>query len=366
MTHQLFGEHESIFGYKDLEVQVYHTAGRLIPYLHINFSDKVSSNDGLIADNVSKILRADMGPDVLTSLDDFLKEVEKDGSFQPFGQLLHSYNILKDGEEREFQIYKTDIEHPGFREYHQRLQFFILFFVDAASFIDDADDKWTFYLLFEKYKCDNKTKYATAGYMTAYRYYAYPENTRPRISQFLIMPPFQRQGHGAQLLQTFYNDVVPDLTVVDITVEDPSENFQHLRDFVDARNCASLKNFQPDYLLEGFHSAMAEEAQKHLRLTKRQARRVYEILRLRVTDESNKSMFRQYRLDVKKRLNTPFQKSKHDFIKLEKALRPEELAQTLSCTTPEQRHAQLEKQFQEHVTEYRHILERLAASAKSS
>ena len=55
--------------------------------------------------------------------------------------------LLTDGEERQFEIYKTDIECPGFREYHERLQTFILFFIDAASFIDVDDDRWNFFLL---------------------------------------------------------------------------------------------------------------------------------------------------------------------------------------------------------------------------
>lgn len=53
-----------------------------------------------------------------------------------------------------------------------------------------------------------------------------------------------------------------------LAVEDPSENFQRLRDFVDVRNCMLLNNFQPDYLLEGFHDAMAEEACKKLKLNR--------------------------------------------------------------------------------------------------
>ena len=38
-----------------------------------------------------------------------------------------------------------------------------------------------------------------------------------------------------------------------------------------------------------------------------QCRRVYEILRLRVTDLSNPEEYKSYRLEVKKRLNIPFQ-----------------------------------------------------------
>lgn len=39
----------------------------------------------------------------------------------------------------------------------------------------------------------------------------------------------------------------------------------------------------------------------------KQARRVYEILRLRMTDIHNKEEYRRYRLDVKNRLNVPYQ-----------------------------------------------------------
>jgi len=42
-------------------------------------------------------------------------------------------------------------------------------------------------------------------------------------------------------------------------------------------------------------------------LLQRQVRRVYEVLRLKATDVSNKEEYTQYRLDVKRRLNIPFQ-----------------------------------------------------------
>ena len=54
---------------------------------------------------------------------------------------------FSDNEERHFEIYKTDISCPGFSSFHERLQTFIMFFIDAASFIDVDDDRWTFYLL---------------------------------------------------------------------------------------------------------------------------------------------------------------------------------------------------------------------------
>lgn len=55
---------------------------------------------------------------------------------------------LTEGRDRQFEIYKTGIEAPGFRDYHEKLQTFILFFIDAASFIDVDDERWQFFLLY--------------------------------------------------------------------------------------------------------------------------------------------------------------------------------------------------------------------------
>ena len=57
---------------------------------------------------------------------------------------------------------------------------------------------------------------------------------RFRISQFLILPPFQRSGHGARLFEIVYQWAALHYAPLrDITVEDPSPNFVGLRDFCD-------------------------------------------------------------------------------------------------------------------------------------
>lgn len=58
------------------------------------------------------------------------------------------FMYLTEGRDRQFEIYKTGIEAPGFRDYHEKLQTFILFFIDAASFIDVDDERWQFFLLY--------------------------------------------------------------------------------------------------------------------------------------------------------------------------------------------------------------------------
>ncbi|OWF35869.1 histone acetyltransferase type B catalytic subunit-like [Mizuhopecten yessoensis] len=361
MSHQLFGEQESIFGYKDLMVEMFYSAARLSTFINMKYSDKVTPQrfDGIQPDNVLGTLNSKLPPGYLTNKDMFTAYLEKDATFKPFGEMMHSYKVIKDNEERHFEIYKTDISAPGFREYHEHLQTFILFFIDAASYIDVDDDRWMFYLLFERYKVNGNPMYAIAGYMTAYNYYAYPAKVRPRISQVLVLPPFQKQGHGCHLVQTFYNDCYTRSEVMDITVEDPSENFQRLRDFVDARNCMKLASYEVSKLKSGFSEEMAKETREKLKLNKRQSRRIYEILRLKATDTSDKEMYRAYRLDIKRRLNAPFQKKGRDFDKLEKVLRPDELSATLSCLSKEQRLAYLENTFQENIDMYRHVIERL-------
>ena len=48
---------------------------------------------------------------------------------------------------RTYEIYYTDIKYAGFKDFHRRLQPWIMFFIDAASYIDDDDDNWRFFLL---------------------------------------------------------------------------------------------------------------------------------------------------------------------------------------------------------------------------
>ncbi len=52
-THQVFGENEAIFGYKDLKVKLYHTPDTLSTYIGLKYT---SQSDSPKPDNVVKIL----------------------------------------------------------------------------------------------------------------------------------------------------------------------------------------------------------------------------------------------------------------------------------------------------------------------
>merc|ERR1719154_821764 len=119
---------------------------------------------------------------------------------------------------------------------------------------------------------------------------------RPRIAQMLVLPPFQRLGLGARLLDTVYSHYRSDRTVTDITVEDPSDNFVRLRDFVDTRNCLQLAAFGKAAVAAGFTEAMAEAARAELKICRKHARRVYEIVRLYHTSLADKQQYKVYEI----------------------------------------------------------------------
>ncbi|CAG4959935.1 unnamed protein product [Colias eurytheme] len=364
MCHQVFGENENIFGYTDLQIKLYYSAGSLQTYLGISYSDKIDpkKSGGLKADDIEGELKKVLAPGYVTNLDQFISNLERDRTFKPHGKLLHSFNIEPNdgGEKRTFEVYYCETSTPGFLDYHERLQTFLLWYVDAASFIDVDDDQWTFFTMFEKCKTsEGSTTYTTAAYATVFRYYAYPCHQRPRISQVLTLPPFRKLGLCAELVQAIYSHFIIMPEVLDITVEDPSQDFQRIRDYVDAKNCENLPAFHPEKLLQGFSPEMANQARSKYKINKKQARRVYEILRLKNTNTSDKNAYLQYRLDVKNRLNAPFQKKKLEMKKLEKVLKPEEYAATVSTTGASETHGRLSSQYLALEDEYRRVIHRL-------
>ncbi|XP_045454646.1 histone acetyltransferase type B catalytic subunit [Melitaea cinxia] len=362
MCHQVFGENENIFGYKDLQIKLYYTAGSLRTYLSITYSDKIDpkKSDGLKADDIEGALKNVLAPGFLTNLDVFVSKLHKEKSFTPYGDLIYSFTTSKDGgEPRTFEIYYCEVSTRGFLQFHRRLQTFLLWYIDAASFIDTDDDQWTFFLVFEKYNTSEGRRYATAGYSTVYRYYAYPQNKRPRIAQVLTLPPFRRMGICAHMLKAIYSHFIARPEVIDMTVEDPSKDFQRVRDYVDAKNCESLPAFHPSKLVNGFTDEMAKEACEKYKINKLQARRVYEILRLKNTNTSDKNAYLKYRLNVKNRLNAPFQKKNLEMKKLEKVLKPHEYAATVSSSGPSETHARLSTTYLALEEEYRRVVHRL-------
>ncbi|XP_015175660.1 PREDICTED: histone acetyltransferase type B catalytic subunit [Polistes dominula] len=365
MSHQVFGDSETIFGYQDLKVKLYYSAGSLETYLGMTYSEKVNKlTYDVEADEVLPKIACKLAPKIHSNLDTFVESLKKDKTFRPYGELIYSFSVNDRGNARQFEIYKADMSCKGFKEYHERLQTFVLWYIDAANFIDIDDDQWDYFNMFEKYKTvSGNTQYGTIGFATVYQYYAYPNHTRPRIAQVLILPLFQNLGLGTHLLRGIYTQYISKSNVKDITVEDPSIDFQRIRDYVDAINCHKLPSFSRKNLLQGFSKNMVTEAREQYKINKKQTRRVYEILRLLITDTSNEQEYRDYRLIVKKRLNVPYKREQNDVKKLELALKSLNKRSNIALPPTEQRIKILDKLYGILEEDYKKVVKRLEEEA---
>ncbi|XP_063697333.1 histone acetyltransferase type B catalytic subunit [Culicoides brevitarsis] len=326
MAHQIFGEKENIFGYKDLKIQLFYAAGPFDVCLQQSYSKKIDDLklDGMKADEIEAPIAELMpGGCIFTNLEEFKTQIaKKTAEFKPMGDKVMDFTLKNDSPggpaPREFVIHRCTLETPGFVKFHAKLESIIFWFVDAASHIVH-DHQWDFFLVFEKYKNPKgEERFATVGFTSVYKFYSYPEKIRPRISQMMILPPFQRLGIGSKLIESLYSYYGAEENVTDITVEEPSDIFQNMRSAVDAKLCKNLASFAPEKLKQGLSKEMLEEAKAKYKINPKQCRVVYEILRLGATDRSNPQEYKEYRLEIKKRLNMFYAKQKRDLARAEK------------------------------------------------
>lgn len=103
------------------------------------------NDDGLKSDEImGKITKLLTTGCYYTNIDEFLSKLDKEESFRPFGEKLFSWDIEHDKATKTYEIYECNINTPGFVAFHARLQTFLLWFVDAASYIDIEDPQWIF------------------------------------------------------------------------------------------------------------------------------------------------------------------------------------------------------------------------------
>jgi len=365
MAHQIFGDEENIFGYKDLKIHLYYSAGSLDLYYHVQFSKKIDDLklDDMKADNIDAAIEdiLPVGVPTFTNLEEFCKTLEKkNAEFRPMGDKLMEFEIIgSPGASRVFEIYVCNMNTANFLKYHAKLESFLFWYVDAASRIMH-DSQWEYFLVFEKYKnSKGEEQFASVGYSTVYLYYSYPENTRPRISQMLVLPPFQRLGIGSKIIEAIYKYYGARKEVNDICVEEPSPVFQHMRSTVDAKLCCKLPEFAAEKLKQGLCSEMINAAKKEFKINPRQCRIVYEILRLAATNRNNPEEYKNYRLEVKKRLNMAHHKQKRELLKAEKRGVSVKTAMEM-LPTDEVRLEQLQLEYKAIEESYLSILKKIA------
>ena len=126
-----------------------YTAGALRPFFQVEYSQKYTESgssttaDNVTADPIFEILAEYLPKPFFTNHDDFVDAVKTDAeTFKPLGEKIAEYT--KEGDEH-YEIYKNSFSNAQFREYHSRMQLFVLFFIEGSSYIEDDDEKWEIY-----------------------------------------------------------------------------------------------------------------------------------------------------------------------------------------------------------------------------
>ncbi|TDL27661.1 histone acetyltransferase type B catalytic subunit [Rickenella mellea] len=365
-TYPIFGEDEKVYGYQDLVIDLRLASGSLVQYLSISSSSKLTGKAASTVDDVEGTLYKFIPPDYLKNESEFLTRVERDaGTFRPIGTKIYSYKQIHhpksassqlimepptqaDEENNDvivYEVYHATWDTPGFREYHRRMQIFILLYIEGGSYIQEDEETWEFVVLYEKRKRRDGPKtptYHFVGYSTLFPFYCFPEMVRMRLSQFVILPPYQRLGHGSALYTAIYQYVLDQSRIAELTVEDPAEAFEDLRDRNDLRMLLHHKQF----ICEGFgaeplngmiiktskgklgppaEKGWVEKWRRDLKIAGRQFSRLIEMLILKHLSPHDAKAMRAFRLQVKERL---YRFNYEILAQLEKQERLEKLEET--------------------------------------
>ncbi|KAI1203762.1 histone acetyltransferase type B catalytic subunit [Nemania serpens] len=277
-TYPIFGEDERIFGYKGLRINLQYDARNLRPHLSISSIKKFNAVSEVEAVDVKAVLKEFLPGVAFQTRSDYehaIKDVPD--TWTPPGTLVKTAE--KNGE--TYEIWKGSLADTAVKQLIRRIEIIALLFIEGGSYIGlDAngnDDpahsltRWSVFFIYKKQTIPGATEkheYVFHGFSTVYDFWMYqlpsPPRTpdahnapikpnvdhswelprgdldvdlprRARISQFIILPPYQGKGLGALLYDTIFALYTADMGTKEITVEDPNEDFDLLRDICDLK-----------------------------------------------------------------------------------------------------------------------------------
>ncbi|KAI1129614.1 histone acetyltransferase type B catalytic subunit [Nemania abortiva] len=275
-TYPIFGEDERIFGYKGLKINLQFDARNLRPHLSVSSAKKFNAVGEVEAVNVKEIMKEFLPGVAFQTRSEYEKAIQDvQDTWTPPGALVKT--TKKNGE--TYEIWRGSLADPAVKQLIRRVQITVLLFIEGGSYIgldaDGNDDpnyslaRWSVFLVYKKQPipgATEKQEYIFQGFSTVYDFWMYqlplssstahdhgapksddswelPQGDldlaqfprRARISQFIILPPYQGKGIGALLYDTIFALYMADVATKEITVEDPNEDFDLLRDICDLK-----------------------------------------------------------------------------------------------------------------------------------
>ncbi|KAK8553302.1 hypothetical protein V6N13_062111 [Hibiscus sabdariffa] len=302
-----FEEDGKIYGYQGLKITIWVSSISFCAHADISFQGTSDGGKGIT--DLKSALEKIFGETLLENKDDFLQtfstEVNFISSVVSHGEKLQTkasnghithFNGNSDAASSDLEVVRLKIDNLAAGHLYSRLVPLVLLLVDGSNPIDVTDSSWELYLLSQK-KSDlpENTQHLLLGFAALYRFYHYPDGSRLRLSQILVLPPYQHKGYGSHLVEALSNVAISE-NVYDLTVEEPLDYFQHVRTSFDIKRLLSFESAQDavkstvSRLKQGKLSKkthiprflpppdVVEEVRKTLKINKKQFLQCWEIL----------------------------------------------------------------------------------------
>jgi len=208
---------------------------------------------------------------------------------------------------RAYEVWRSNVGDARCRELLRNMQLLVLLYIEGGSVIELHDEEWSnrrweVFFLYNK----QSDEYNFIGYCTLYRYYFFnklsADQVRVRLSQFLILPPYQREGFGSRFYDTIIQCYLGTPEVREITIEDPSQEFSDLRDRRDMYRLENDSDFRTMELTSVIPRNPLMGLRQRAKMPIRQFSRCIEMKLLQNLNVKDKIAQRTYRLIVKSRI----------------------------------------------------------------
>lgn len=275
---QFFDNDGRIFGYQDLKINIYLSIISFHAYADITFQSTSDGGKGIT--DLKPALQKIFGESLVENKDAFLQTFSADIHYIrnviSNGEVLHceASGENKNSDTRleansstvENRVIRMTVDCMPVGELYCRLVPLVLLLVDAGSPIDITDPSWGVYLAVESTKDDHgDVGVKLLGFAASYKFYYYPDSSRLRLSQILVLPPYQGRGYGRLLLKVL-NSVAQSENIYDLSYEEPSEYLQHVRTCIDMHRLLAMESIKDALSSVVMHIKKDDESRKTYKL----------------------------------------------------------------------------------------------------
>ncbi|XP_077217413.1 histone acetyltransferase of the GNAT family 2 isoform X2 [Tasmannia lanceolata] len=326
-----FGEDGKIYGYKDLKVNIWLSSKSFHGYADITFQSTFNGAKGIT--DLNCVLQDIFGESLIEKKEEFIQTFSTECDYirtvLSNGEVIHSEaskahnnasNDCLEAEAPTTEVIRMDLSSMPVGELYSRLVPLVLLLVEGGSPVDITDPRWDIYFVVERNTDQSRdTNLKLLGFAAIYRFYYYPDSSRIRISQILVLPPYQGQGHGRHLVETL-NSIAVSENVYDVTFEDPSDYLQHVRACIDTLRllkfepiqfsitsvASQLKQTNLSKKTRKFHSdppaSVVDNVREQLKINKKQFLRCWEVLIYLNLDSEDRQCMENYKVCLTDRM----------------------------------------------------------------